>query len=351
MQETNTIGRYVKGLVRVDARLIAAGIAALAFGFALKSAGTQWIGSASVTPQVEPPEISVLGAIHPNNFDLAASVGSQIPDGSGMRVARSETETASESTVGETKRASELFSASAPCDSFDERFYFDRHLASFEERFAGAGVSPGSAAGKAAEAEKRANDIHLPPMDLREHAKDGPAVTQSAQELAPATTSPLILRGKRLTAEASPGLSLPLDADRHTAIYDIVARTVYLPNGHKLEAHSGLGSHLDNPRYVAAKGQGPTPPNVYNLALRERLFHGVRAIRLIPANDGRMFGRDGILAHSYMLGPSGQSNGCVSFRHYPAFLNAFLRGEVDRLVVVEHLATATSAKSSAASGG
>src|SRR5262249_55405452 len=153
------------------------------------------------------------------------------------------------------------------------------------------------------------------------------------------------------TAAASTGLSLPLDADSLTAIYDIAARTVYLPNGHRLEAHSGLGSRLDDPRYINTKRQGPTPPNLYNLALRERLFHGVRAIRLIPVDDGKMFGRDGMLAHSYMLGPSGQSNGCVAFRNYPAFLNAFLKGEVDRLVVVEHLATTTGAKTSAPSGG
>jgi hypothetical protein len=146
-------------------------------------------------------------------------------------------------------------------------------------------------------------------------------------------------------------LSLPLDTDSRTAIYDIAARTVYLRNGQKLEAHSGLGSHLDDTRYVNTKGRGPTPPNVYNLALRERLFHGVRAIRLIPADDEKMFGRDGMLAHTYMLGPSGQSNGCVSFRNYPAFLNSFLKGEVDRLVVVEHLATMTGAKTSATSGG
>jgi hypothetical protein len=50
--------------------------------------------------------------------------------------------------------------------------------------------------------------------------------------------------------------------------------------------------------------------------------------------------RDGLLAHPYMLGPNGQSNGCVSFSNYPAFPTAFLRGEVDRLVVVQRLATA-----------
>ena len=50
-----------------------------------------------------------------------------------------------------------------------------------------------------------------------------------------------------------------------------------------------------------------------------------------------MYGRDGILAHTYMLGPNGQSNGCVSFKDYDAFLHAYLRGEVDRIVVVPHL--------------
>ena len=101
---------------------------------------------------------------------------------------------------------------------------------------------------------------------------------------------------------------------------------------------------MDDPRYVHKKAEGPTPPNVYDLSLRENLFHGVRAIRLTPAGDGKMFGRAGILAHSYLLGPSGQSNGCVSFSDYPAFLNAFLRGDVTRLVVVERLATPPSSQ-------
>jgi hypothetical protein len=83
--------------------------------------------------------------------------------------------------------------------------------------------------------------------------------------------------------------------------------------------------------------RGATPPNIYNLTLRERIFHGVRAIRLNPVDDSRMYGRGGILAHTYMLGSNGQSNGCVAFSNYPEFLNAFLKGEVTRLAVVEHL--------------
>jgi hypothetical protein len=104
----------------------------------------------------------------------------------------------------------------------------------------------------------------------------------------------------------------------------------------------GSAAILDNPDDVSLRGRGPTPPNVYSLALREQLFHGIRAIRLIPVGEGNMFGRDGLLAHPYMLGPNGQSNGCVSLSDYPAFLSAFLRGEVDRLIVVERLATAPS---------
>ena len=136
----------------------------------------------------------------------------------------------------------------------------------------------------------------------------------------------------------------PLADVSRTAIYDITARTVYLPNGRRLEAHSGLGDHMDDPRYVNARMTGPTPPDVYELKVRESLFHGVRAIRLVPTDDSKMHGRAGILAHSYMLGPSGQSNGCVSFSNYSAFLEAYQRGEVNRLVVVERLAEAPSPK-------
>src|SRR5438132_5178125 len=97
----------------------------------------------------------------------------------------------------------------------------------------------------------------------------------------------------------------PLEEDGRSAIDDITARTVYLPNGRRLEADSGFGDLMDNPRYAHVRMQGATPPNVYNLTLRERLFHGVRAIRLNPADGSRMYGRAGILAHPYMLGANG----------------------------------------------
>jgi hypothetical protein len=125
--------------------------------------------------------------------------------------------------------------------------------------------------------------------------------------------------------------------DRWTAVYDLAGHTVYMPDGTRLEAHSGLGDRLDDPAHVMERGRGATPPHVYELAAREQLFHGVQALRLNPVGGGDIFGRAGLLAHSYMLGPNGDSNGCVSFKDYDAFLQAFQNGQVKRLAVVARL--------------
>jgi Protein of unknown function (DUF2778) len=122
--------------------------------------------------------------------------------------------------------------------------------------------------------------------------------------------------------------------DRRTAVYDVAAHTVYMPDGTRLEAHSGLGNRLDDPRYINERMRGATPPNVYELQPREQLFHGVQALRLIPVGNGDLYGRTGLLAHTYMLGQNGDSYGCVSFKNYNAFLQAFQNGEVKRLVVI-----------------
>ena len=134
-----------------------------------------------------------------------------------------------------------------------------------------------------------------------------------------------------------------LGYDSLTAVYDISARTVYMPNGVKLEAHSGMGALMDDPRYVSERDVGPTPPNVYDLKPRERPFHGVKALRMIPQDENATLGRDGLLTHSYLLGPNGDSNGCVSFKNYDKFLTAFQNGEVKRLVVVTSLSETASA--------
>jgi hypothetical protein len=128
-----------------------------------------------------------------------------------------------------------------------------------------------------------------------------------------------------------------LSADRRTAVYDISAHTVYLPNGQRLEAHSGLGTLIDDPGHVNAKNRGATPPHLYDLQLRGQLFHGVQALRLNPVGQGAMYGRVGLLAHTFMLGPRGDSNGCVSFKDYSKFLQAYTSGQIQRLAVVTRL--------------
>ncbi|HVI29107.1 tlde1 domain-containing protein [Hansschlegelia sp.] len=125
------------------------------------------------------------------------------------------------------------------------------------------------------------------------------------------------------------------------AVYDIASATVRLPSGEKLEAHSGLGHRQDNPVYVREKNRGPTPPNIYDLRMREARFHGAEAIRLLPRDQRKVFNRDGLLAHPYMYvggGDRSQSNGCVVFKNYGRFLRAFKAGEIRKLVVVSSMA-------------
>jgi hypothetical protein len=137
----------------------------------------------------------------------------------------------------------------------------------------------------------------------------------------------------------SPSVGTPTrTAEAGTAIYDIAAKMVYMPNGERLEAHSGLGEMMDDVRYAHVRMKGVTPPHTYTLTEREALFHGVRAIRLNPVGgSGAIHGRAGLLAHTYLLGPRGDSNGCISFKDYDRFLQAFLRGEVNRIRVVASL--------------
>ena len=294
-------------MVYTAMRSISAGIAVLSIWFILKSGGMYGVGPGDVGPPAERADESVFGAIHPS-FN-------------GARFASLETEIASEPAVAESVAVEDEGQSELPAPrvSFDDRFVFGQHLsqplsqplASFAERFPGNVAAPGA------------------------HPS---SVRQAALELPPLASPPLPSSPRKQVHAADAPAGSVLEADNHTAIYDISAHTVYLPDGHTLEAHSGLGSDLDNPRFVREKGRGPTPPNIYNLTLREAPFHGVRALRLIPVGGGAMFGRDGILAHSYMLGPNGQSNGCVSFNNYSAFLNAYLNGGIDRLVVVDRLA-------------
>ncbi|KZM48677.1 hypothetical protein OA90_19680 [Labrenzia sp. OB1] len=123
-------------------------------------------------------------------------------------------------------------------------------------------------------------------------------------------------------------------ANSKVAVYDISAATVHMPDGTKLEAHSGIGEKMDNPKYAHVKNYGPTPPNIYKLRMRERRFHGVEAIRMLPHDRAAMKGRDGMLTHTRLLRRSIGSHGCVAFKDYNKFLKAFKAGKVKTMIVV-----------------
>jgi hypothetical protein len=266
------------GMVRLGLRTIPFGVAAVTLGVFLKSVGTQ-AGQADIG--LLSPAISVFGTVHPAIFRFHA------PLGSGPPINRFQLASL-DPQVG--------LDAPVAADSFDDRFR---------------SAMPVLASGVRSQADRDA-------------------------QRADASKPMIVIRAGLSAGQAREEVQPPGD-DGRTAIYDITAHTVYLPDGRRLEAHSGLGGLKDDPGHVHLRMRGATPPNVYNLTLRERIFHGVRAIRLNPVDEARMHGRGGILAHTYMLGSDGQSNGCVAFRDYPQFLNAFRNGEVARLAVVDRL--------------
>jgi hypothetical protein len=133
-----------------------------------------------------------------------------------------------------------------------------------------------------------------------------------------------------------PDLSL-FGYDGATAVYDLKAHALYLPNGTVFEAHSGMGAFRDDPEHVDVRMQGATPPAVYSLKPREREFHGVAALRMTVADGTDINGRSGLLVHSFMLGPNGDSNGCISVKDYDRFLRAYNDGQFTHIAVVPSL--------------
>jgi hypothetical protein len=169
-------------------------------------------------------------------------------------------------------------------------------------------------------------------------ARSAPAVTEPQlaslppQPQSPPKSEPGIL--DRLFADPDRAAKAVLAANPNTALYDIAKRVVYLPDGEKLEAHSGYGEWIDDTESVHRKNIGVTPPNVYAVSFREKPFHGVRALRMKPVGSGNMYNRDGILAHSYLLGEAGASNGCISVKDYDKFLKAYEDGKFNQIIVL-----------------
>lgn len=329
------VGGVVLGLGTVAATFVMAAFATLA---------AAWIVAASLStnPYIRArvptgPETIALNYRHPtlaSAVDVSASASDPLdatPEaGPAATSASTPTNTAPVLTTPPLERANDVLSS--PLPSTSPRFHTTHEIEDVADSTANAKSTPAAAPSSAP-----ASSTSVSPMRASEPAKRAQLRPQIA---APPLPPPPSTSQKPVPMRQARSESNVPAPDHHTAVYDIAAHTVYLPDGDKLEAHSGLGKRLDDPRFVGERNRGPTPPNVYDLVLRGQLFHGVRAIRLNPVNEDNMFGRDGMLAHTYMLGPTGQSFGCVSFKNYHAFLQAFLDGEIDRLVVVPHLGTA-----------
>jgi hypothetical protein len=309
---------------------ISVGIAVVAVALVVKSVGTYAPRPARDGSQAERLGVSVIQQWQLSSPAYRAAVPLQIPDNAGVRAAGLERETVGAGTPAEEHAV------------FEERYSLRERFASFDERFVGVARLIRHAA-IAVKTEFVLRQQTAAETELHVSAPDQAGASRATGPVAAAPSAPSIANASANSGVRAPrvrqaSLSSSPDSQNRTAIYDISAQVVYLPNGRRLEAHSGFGSYMDDPRYVHIKRKGATPPNTYRLVMREKLFHGVQAIRLIPVGDGNMFGRDGILAHHYLLGPNGQSNGCVSLANYPEFLNSYLNGEIDRLVVVERLA-------------
>ena len=97
--------------------------------------------------------------------------------------------------------------------------------------------------------------------------------------------------------------------DQWTAVYDISAHKVYLPDGSVLPFRPRQRARRSG--VTPTNVQGSTPVNVYDLKPRETLLHGVEAIRLDPsgrvprARPQRLFGPH---LHAW---PQWDSFGCV----------------------------------------
>jgi len=362
---------------------VAAGLAGLtAIGLCV------WLmhGSGSADAAARAGVPSVFGTIHPPLLSYGPDAPQADPEHAPrVRLASLDNSFDARFASAGADDSPEAPATAAPPSSFEERFFFDgstpltslRPQTSFEDRFGAAGATQNVAPRSGAPAPLTTASVAAPAAPARNVAPPAPRLvatvplprpaprSQARYQVAslsetpvPASYAPPDAAPKeagitgllsKLTmrdqpAEAAPQADTtpkepnPLEIDpAHTAVYDISARRVYLPSGERLEAHSGLGGYMDDVHAVSMRKIGPTPPNVYELKLREARFHGVQAIRLIPVDGSKMYGRDGILAHPFMMGPEGASNGCVSIKDYPAFLKAYMSGEITRIVVVEQL--------------
>ena len=120
----SNLARHEGLSVRAGRLTIFSGIVALGIGFTLGL-------------EAEPSTLSAFDMIHPTSLDFPSPLGPQIPKSPRVRLASLETEAVSESDIEDKELQSDLADFGWGSASFN-RFSFDPHLLSFDERFVGA---------------------------------------------------------------------------------------------------------------------------------------------------------------------------------------------------------------------
>src|SRR6476620_1517341 len=208
-------------LVKLGVRAIPLGIAAMFLTFVLKSAGTQ---AGPVDTGSPGSGISVFGTIYPDIFRLPMP-----PRGSGrpharLLLASLQPQVGFDASANRFEMLTDTSGSACWNASLDERlaafdprpasFWTEDCPASFDERFRSAMPVLASALPS------------LPDRDVHNQRTDAP--------------KPIVSKAHLFAGQARKEVP-PSGDDGRTAIYDITAHSVYLPSGHRLEAHSGLG--------------------------------------------------------------------------------------------------------------
>ncbi len=209
---------------------------------------------------------SAFGAIDPALLDPGAvTVGSNVQVGFNARFASLEDADAAKFVLGSRYDQAEARPAASP---FGERFSFDQsdapgeplqRSASFDDRFnhEPSGATPRANVQRVAAAPMPRPAPHAVAAQAAKQPQGRIQLASASATSFPLSYAPTdsvknsATMGSALK-EMTPKASKPrADGDRsRTAIYDITSQTVYLPNGRRLEAHSGFGDHMDDVRYV-----------------------------------------------------------------------------------------------------
>jgi hypothetical protein len=190
-------------LIHIGLRSISAGIGALVFGFALGLVVTYSLADAgrrSVHARLSGVETA------PESFDILPP--SQTP--SGFQLGSLETPLGSDFSVENLDSATH-----GARGVFGDRFLSGERPDSFDECFGG--------------------EVDSAEITTADEATSGRSVPKRANSSSIVNTAKKQIRTAALSQDVG---SLP-NADSHTAIYDIAARTVYLPNGRRLERIPG----------------------------------------------------------------------------------------------------------------